>query len=203
MGEVESFEHAGKTVTIYWDEDPMSPIDSRYNEQNWALVCWHRRSNLGHDNRKESVTADELKAEVEESGDKIRTILPLYLYEHSGMTLSTKPYGCRWDSGQVGWIYMTVSQFTSMGFEDGYLLAHDTAGLLESVVKNYDDFLAGRCYGYVVTNSEDDELESCWGFIGDLDDVRSEGKCAAEYATDPMVERMANELMIRATYAGV
>jgi hypothetical protein len=32
--------------------------------------------------------------------------LPLYLYEHSGITMSTSPFGDRWDSGQVGIIYV-------------------------------------------------------------------------------------------------
>lgn len=33
------------------------------------------------------------------------TILPLYLYDHSGLTMNTSGFSCRWDSGQVGWIY--------------------------------------------------------------------------------------------------
>ena len=33
-------------------------------------------------------------------------ILPLYLYDHSGLTMSTNDFGDRWDSGCVGFIYM-------------------------------------------------------------------------------------------------
>ena len=32
-------------------------------------------------------------------------ILPLYLYDHSGITMNTTGFSCPWDSGQVGWIY--------------------------------------------------------------------------------------------------
>jgi hypothetical protein len=32
-------------------------------------------------------------------------ILPLYLYDHGGITISCSPFSCPWDSGQVGWIY--------------------------------------------------------------------------------------------------
>ena len=35
------------------------------------------------------------------------TMLPLYLYDHSGITMSISPFSCPWDSGQVGWIYCT------------------------------------------------------------------------------------------------
>ena len=34
-------------------------------------------------------------------------ILPVYMYDHSGITLSTGPFSCPWDSGQVGFIYVT------------------------------------------------------------------------------------------------
>lgn len=33
-------------------------------------------------------------------------ILPLYLYDHSGLAMSTSDFGDRWDSGCVGFIYM-------------------------------------------------------------------------------------------------
>lgn len=32
-------------------------------------------------------------------------VLPLYLYDHSGITMNTTGFSCPWDSGQVGWIY--------------------------------------------------------------------------------------------------
>lgn len=37
--------------------------------------------------------------------DKV-AILPLYLYDHSGLAMSTNDFGDRWDSGCVGFIYM-------------------------------------------------------------------------------------------------
>lgn len=37
--------------------------------------------------------------------DKV-AILSLYLYDHSGLTMSTSDFGDRWDSGCVGFIYM-------------------------------------------------------------------------------------------------
>jgi hypothetical protein len=33
-------------------------------------------------------------------------MLPIYMYDHSGITISYKPFSCPWDSGQVGWIFM-------------------------------------------------------------------------------------------------
>jgi len=45
----------------------------------------------------------ELLQLLEQSGKFV--ILPLYLYDHSGITMNTTGFSCPWDSGQVGWIY--------------------------------------------------------------------------------------------------
>lgn len=44
-------------------------------------------------------------------------ILPLYLYDHGGITISTRPFSCPWDSGQVGYIYASKDKFRK---ETGY-----------------------------------------------------------------------------------
>lgn len=46
----------------------------------------------------------ELLQLLEQSGKFV--ILPLYLYDHSGITMNTTGFSCPWDSGQVGWIYV-------------------------------------------------------------------------------------------------
>lgn len=35
-------------------------------------------------------------------------MLPLHLYDHSGITMNTTGFHCPWDSGQVGFIYVTL-----------------------------------------------------------------------------------------------
>ncbi len=37
--------------------------------------------------------------------EKDHVILPVFLLDHSGLAISTLPFGDPWDSGQVGWIY--------------------------------------------------------------------------------------------------
>lgn len=45
------------------------------------------------------------------------TILPLYLYDHSGTIMNTTGFSCPWDSGQVGWIFCSHKR---MKEETGY-----------------------------------------------------------------------------------
>ena len=53
-------------------------------------------------------------------------LLPLYLYDHSGITMSTKPFSCRWDSGHVGWIYCTKERLISeTGYTEAELFSMD------------------------------------------------------------------------------
>jgi hypothetical protein len=42
--------------------------------------------------------------------------------------------------------------------------------LLESEVKEYDYYLTGQCYGFKLYEG-DNEIESCWGFLGEISDV--------------------------------
>lgn len=40
-----------------------------------------------------------------EHNGKLFYALPLYLYDHSGITMSTTTFSCPWDSGRVGMIF--------------------------------------------------------------------------------------------------
>lgn len=98
-------------------------------------------------------------------------ILPLYLYDHSGITMNTGGFSCPWDSGQVGWIYadhdMTKKEYGEVTPET---LAK-AESLLQSEVEEYDYYLTGQCYGFKLYEG-DAEIESRWGFLGDMHDVK-------------------------------
>lgn len=190
--------HAGKSVKVFYDEDPVNP---RTDYDNLTEIAhWHRRYDFG---RKLDERTSELamRLEAEEKGDPILAILPLYLYDHSGLTINNGGFGCGWDSGQVGWIYVTQSGAEKMGCADW-----SVEKLLEGIrgdTKTYDYYLTGQVYGYVVYGRDGDELDSCWGFLGDIEDCLSEGKSAAEGCEDPAVLRDVEEMASRVTYASV
>ena len=37
---------------------------------------------------------------------------------------------------------------------------------LTAEVEQYSQWVSGQCYGYVITDSNGDEVVSCWGYIG-------------------------------------
>ena len=119
-------------------------------------------------------------------------VLPLYLYDHSGLTMNTTGFSCPWDSGQVGWIY--VSNEAVLKEFGGETMTADTRqkaeDLLRGEVEVYDAYLRGECYGFELYKNG--ELsDSCWGFMGNLEDVC---KDIAEYLPDEckgMTEHLA------------
>lgn len=105
-------------------------------------------------------------------------IMPLYLYDHSGLSMSTasffgKVQHSEWDSGQVGWIYATADDIRA---EFGTCSAESVERaklLLKSEVKTYNYYLSGQCYGFRLFENGK-ETDSCWGFLGAFQDILKE-----------------------------
>jgi len=57
----------------------------------------------------EYLTEEDL-AKCYNAAIKTHIILPLYLYDHSGITMNTTGFSCGWDSGQVGYIVMSYEK---------------------------------------------------------------------------------------------
>jgi len=173
------------TIKIIHDPDPVSPRD--YDNLG-TMNCWHGRYNLGdkHDHgdpRELLIDLCDLTYETDlstnalfERASRRAVILPLYLYDHSGITMNTRRFHCPWDSGQVGYIYVTLEEirkeysFTRVSKN----LRAKVADYLQQEVQTYVHYLTGNCYGFVVEKNQD-EAASCWGFLGDYD-----GYCLAE-----------------------
>lgn len=120
-------------------------------------------------------TSQELLKMCEKYGDV--AILPLHLYDHSGISMSTGSFVGRaphaeWDSGQVGYIYMdkeTAMKELCVREEDWKSHAEKT---LQSEVETYDNFLTGEVYGYKLYEGLE-EIDSCWGFNPGKEDIKT------------------------------
>lgn len=149
-------------LKIIQDDNPESP---REYDNLGTMVCWHNRYSLG-DKQPRELPGDWFKDNVPPES----VVLNLYLYDHSGITMSTQPFSCPWDSGQVGWIFVSPDKL-GKEFEVGTVLnpgekvqlevEERAIEILKNEVKVYDQYLRGQCWGY---EHGDD---SCWGFIGD------------------------------------
>lgn len=181
----ESYEHAGVKVNIYYDREPHTPREETFGT---TIVAWHRRSNLGdpgfnYGDLPRFDTPAELEQWLRDEHGAL-VVKPLYLYEHSGQTISLKPFSDPWDSGQVGYVFVTRKHLDDTGGE--------AEQMIEADVEVYDAYLRGEVYGFVVAEDEDDE-ESCWGFVGAIAYCKEEANATAEFINRER-EREADEV---------
>jgi len=169
MEEVEVIDYRGHQIKVYLDTDPQNP---REDMEDWSrMLCFHNRYELGDFKRPNGLLPSdfgswkELEQHLRKEGAAV--ILPLYLYDHSGLTMSTSEFACRWDSGQVGFIYITRSallKYSGRKRLSPKLLAFAKESL-EKEVKIYDQFLRGEIYEYAVDNPEPNlPPHGCCGF---------------------------------------
>lgn len=180
MDAIEIFEKDNCTIEIYLDDDPMNP---REWDNLGTMVCSHPRYNLGdvqigYKNNEYYYRDAQSFLDWLQVNQKKTVVLPLYLYDHSGITMSTDnsnyPFCDRWDSGQVGYIYITYEKIKE---EYGWKIVNEARKqqikeYLRNEVATYDDYLTGNVYGYNVfcDNCDPDHensIDSCWGFYGD------------------------------------
>jgi hypothetical protein len=158
------------TVKVEYDSDPMNPRTEWDNAG--TMVCWHNRYTLGDEQPKEDPS--EYLADL----PKDSLVLELYLYDHSGITMSTGSFGCSFDSGQVGFIYLTPETIAKEWKGD----VDAAKKCLEAEVKVYDHYLTGAVFGYTIEkanecdscgHNEPEHVDSCWGFYGHDDALES------------------------------
>jgi hypothetical protein len=159
---METESYKGIEIEIRHDEDAMSP-------REWSNVgimfCKHGSYRLGDEGHGIDDSDCNSWSEVEDlitKEEKALVILPLFLYDHSGITMNTTGFSCRWDSGQVGFVFATKKTCKEIGIDPTDIEA--ITKCLISEVATYDDYISGNVYGYAI----DDELveDSCYGYFG-------------------------------------
>jgi len=180
------------TINVQQDGDSESP---REWDNLGTMTYWHRNYILGDvDGAKEHGTArnfyinlsgmeldhdyitDEQYERAVKRAHELHVILPLYLYDHSGITMSTGSFSCPWDSGQVGHIHISLEKIRKeFGCKRvSKQMRERIEGYLKNEVKSFDDYITGNVYGFSITREEPDgeeiDLDSCWGFLGDPED---------------------------------
>ena len=150
-------------------------VNGWYTHELWE---WAAYDNIPND-KESGYPLDALNDLV----DKHFIVLPLYLYDHSGITMNTSGFSCSWDSGQVGFIYVSKERIRKE-YNWKNLTKKRIAKIvsyLENEVEIYDYFLVGSCYGYhLICKDCGEELDTCWGFYGE----NWKGNGLLDYAED-------------------
>jgi hypothetical protein len=170
--EIKSIQQSGYTLRILTDDNPDSPADW----DNLGQIAYSSsRYTLGT----EAVSKDRLDEIAAGIEDGSLIGLPVYAYVHSGATISTSPFGCRWDSGQSGFVYCSASDAEDEWAGDPHFRAN-ALRVLQGEVETFDQYLRGDVYGYTITDKDGDEVDSCWGYYG-IEYAEEEARSALNY----------------------
>lgn len=199
----ETFKKGRKRAEIYVDESPESP---REWDNMGKMVAFHKKYELGD---KTELNSDmfnswgDLQKYLFET-KKAVVVLPLYLYDHSGLRMKVGdfkgllPQGhYEFDSGQVGYIYTTADNIKEFYGVDKITdkIRKSAEKTLKQEVDTFDQYLSGDVYGYKIIEEkpvtvtkkypdgktttekkkEEQEINSIWGFYG-LENAEAEAK---------------------------
>ena len=168
--------YKGFRIVIDQDTDTVNPREDY--DHAALMICFHSRYKLGDKHnysdpddlfetlcgrlpdRKDRNPVSELLGD----GSEFRIVWePLYLYDHSGITMSTSPFSCGWDSGQVGIIYITYEKLAhELGVEYSATWVPTPEQIataeenLKGEVKEFDQYIRGDVYHYAVYAPDDD-----------------------------------------------
>jgi len=160
-----SYDYKGYDIEVKVDEEPMDPREDD-DYLMGRMACFHGRYKLGD---KHNFDCDMFKGWAEMAEHirvklKASIILPLFLYDHSGLRIKIGSFNgyvaqghAEFDSGQVGFIYTTNDII-----KKNYAIKKVTKAKLKLAAKRlyneveaYDAFISGQVYEYVISKDSD------------------------------------------------
>ena len=132
----------GHILQIFQDTWAESP-------RSWSnlgtMAIFHTRYNFGDE---VNFSSDDFGnwSEMEEHIEnelKASVCIPIYLYDHSGITINTEGFSCPWDSGQVGFIYVTDEKLAAVYIDKLFSIITTKVSAVD-LLTNYFNFAESR-----------------------------------------------------------
>lgn len=171
----EEFEHNGNRVVIWYDEDAGNPFKEFDEYTDFSLFL----------NRYDLSTGEKFKTQEDfqafRKANKIAVYVDVFAYIHSGITVRSgerNPFNCPFDSGWAGYAYISRDKVKMMqGDNWKYITKKRREELFKYLyedVKRLDSYLQGETYGYTIYDENDEIVDSCGGFYGDIEYLKKE-----------------------------
>jgi len=135
-----------------------------------TMVCFHKKYRLGDEHEYKAGdfnSAEEIEDQIYKDHDAL-IVLPLYLYDHGGITMNTTGFSCIWDSMPVGFIYISKAKARAEYSVKriSKILKKRIEQYLVSEVSIYDMYLMGEVYGCQLIDTDGEQMDACYGFYG-------------------------------------
>ena len=151
--------------------EDLDPTDPREFDNLGTMVCFHNRYAFGDETELKSCdfsSWEELESYLYKR-EKALVVIPVFMYDHSGLSVNTTGFSCPWDSGQIGYIYTSKERIRNEYSckRISKKLKEQVREMLVSEVDLYNQYLSGDVYRFTLTDKEkDEELDSSSGFYG-------------------------------------
>ena len=174
-----------QTLSIYRDTFSESP---REWDNLSHIMFFQRRYNLGdkHNYNSDDFFSWDVLEEYLRENEGAYIMHPLSFYDdRNGIVISIDESTERWDSERDGVIYVTKQ---TIECEYGKLTP-ETEELVEKIlrgeVNDYNQYLHGEVYGFVIRNADGEIVDEEWGYYDNIDYiVKSTGFSEKDGATN-------------------
>lgn len=180
----------------------IKPDENEESPRRWdnmaKMYCFHGRHNVGdkHDYNQNNYKGWEgFLRQLNEDFD-IAAVEFVYMYDHSGRELSTTPFSCSFDSGQVGFAFVTketaLHEFGQGTTELTPEIIEKCRVRIKGEIETYNMYLAGDVWYFVIkeiiqavgSNGKkyeiEEEVESIGGYYG-YEYCLAEAKSSVDY----------------------
>lgn len=166
MEKIDTIEHNGYGINVYQDDNAEGP--AAWGDDGLFLVGYHRDFYVENKKvSKEEVQmcfSEELEPEERARVKELKReywIFPLEAYIHSGVVLSLGENASfpdrRWDVSALGAVFVSKKEWR---------LSKKAEEAGRGLVKEWNQYLSGEVYGYMIQTPDGDEEGGCWGFYG-------------------------------------
>ncbi|HDL90263.1 MAG TPA: hypothetical protein ENG14_05110 [Thermodesulforhabdus norvegica] len=128
-----------------------------------TMICFHNRYKLGDKHTYDHTDYsgwDEMYNALSEEYDAL--VVPLYMHDHSFISLSLSPFSCPWDSGQLGFICVSkrrIRDWFGVSRVTKKVLNRATSCIMDEV-REYEAFINGCHWKFEINTGREIIFES-------------------------------------------
>lgn len=196
--EIEKINYKGYSIKLYQDTDYQGDPND-YKDDDLFLVHFHRDFEV---KRNDIITEDDVRNIYQ--GRKIEQLKKYHIffvdaYIHSGITLSLAggfsgrlPQGHeQFDVSKVGLVLVSKKETKTK---------KQAEKLAQGLIDEWNYNLEGSIFGYIAESKEEEDVGSCWGFIGDYQEIKEQilEEAKAEIEADIKEKKIKHEKKLKA-----